>query len=129
MEEATGPRPCILVVDDDPTMRLVFGRSLAAAGFDVVEAADGLEALELYKRHQGIAVVVLDLVMPRLDGYGTFRELRRLDPRLPVLVVSGLAAEEALASFHDRSHLSFLKKPISPRVLVRHVGELVDSAT
>lgn len=129
MDEATRPRGLILVVDDDPTMRFVFHRTLAAAGFEVVEAGDGLEALELFRRHRRLAAVVLDLMMPRLDGYQTFRELRRLDPRLPVLVVSGLALEEALAPFPDRKYLSFLKKPIKPRLLVHQVGELIEAAS
>ena len=121
-----GPR--VLVVDDDPTMRLIFGRTLALAGYDVTEAVDGLEAVEIFERNEGeFDAVLLDLVMPRLDGFKTYRRLRRKKPGIPVLVVSGVAAEEAMAQLGDRSYLAFLKKPIIPRFLVHQLAELLAS--
>lgn len=118
----------VLVVDDDPTMRLIFGKTLALAGYEVTEAVDGLEALEIFDRRWGIFdAVVLDLVMPRLDGYKTFRRLRRRRPDLPVLIVTGVSAEEAMDELGERRHLSFLKKPINPRFLVHQLAELLGS--
>lgn len=116
----------MLVVDDDPTMRLIFRRTLALAGYDVTEAVDGLEALEVFDRHGGdFDAVLLDLVMPRMDGFETFRRLRRRKPGLPVLVVTGVAAEDAMAQLGERGYLSFLRKPIVPRFLVHQLAELL----
>lgn len=119
----------ILVVDDDPTMRLIFSKTLAMAGFDVTEAEDGWQALEIYQqqlqRGDGFDAVLLDLVMPRLSGFETFRELRRHEPQLPVLIVSGVTPEEAMRTLDDRRFLSYLKKPIKPSFLVQQLSELI----
>lgn len=115
-----------MVVDDDPTMRLIFGRTLALAGYETTEAADGLEALEIFDQRGGaFDAVVLDLVMPRLDGFETFRRLRRDKPGIPVLIVTGVSPEEALEQLGDRRHLAFLKKPIVPHVLIHQLAELL----
>lgn len=120
----------ILVVDDDPTMRLIFTKTLAMAGFEVIEAEDGWQALEIYREHLqdgygGFDAVLLDLVMPRLSGFETFRELRRHEPQLPVLIVSGVTPEEAMKTLNDRRFLSYLKKPIKPSFLIQQLSELI----
>ncbi|MCP4659242.1 MAG: response regulator [bacterium] len=119
----------ILVVEDDPMTRLIFKTALSTAGFDVCEAEDGMQALELF-REQGddILGVVLDLVLPRLDGFETFHELRRLRPGLPVLVASGLDPVGVLSLFRDRRYLSYLRKTIAPEKLIHWMRELTDAA-
>ena len=128
MSEARKHSGKILVVDDDPIVRLISGAALKQAGFDLVEAADGLEALEAYRRQpREIAAVLLDLMMPRMDGYEAFRELRRLAPRLPVLIVTSVPTAR-LVPFHGKELVSYLKKPIRPEVLIHQVVELLAAA-
>jgi CheY-like chemotaxis protein len=88
---ASPTRSRVLVVDDEPSMRLVFGRSLRSAGFDVVEADGGREGLQKLRDDPSIRLVLLDLNMPGMDGW-RFREEQRADPQLrdiPTVVLTG----------------------------------------
>ena len=77
----------ILVADDDANTRLLFETVLKRAGYSVILARDGVEALEaMDKEHIDLAVV--DIMMPRMDGYELTRELREFNPSLPILMVS-----------------------------------------
>jgi signal transduction histidine kinase len=80
----------ILVVDDEPAVSQV-ARSMAEHfGFSVLEARDGLEAVELFRRHHGeLAMVLMDLIMPGMDGQEAFREMRKIDSTVPVVLSSG----------------------------------------
>lgn len=119
----------ILVVDDDVTMRLIFRKTLQWAGYDVTEAEDGAQALEVFRRRpEQFDAMVLDLVMPKLNGYETLRRIRLLSPGFPVLVVSGVPPSEAFRSLADRRRLSYLVKPIDPEILVHQLGELLASS-
>jgi CheY-like chemotaxis protein len=80
----------VLLVDDEPMVRRMLRRVLERMGLNVVEARDGIEALEVYAEHQSaISVVLLDWDMPRKDGSETLRELRELACTAPILVLSG----------------------------------------
>jgi two-component system, cell cycle sensor histidine kinase and response regulator CckA len=81
--------PTILVADDDAQIRAVLGRFLTRDGFNVLLAADGREALELFARTPGIAVAVIDLVMPNREGIETIQEIRRQCPRVKIVAMSG----------------------------------------
>jgi len=119
----------VLVVEDEPVTRLVLCKILEEAGFSVVEAEDGLEALERFRTDgDGILAVVLDVVMPRLGGEKTLSELRRLQPRLPIMVVSGLEAREVERRFPDCGSLCFLRKPVVPARLVQTLKDLLAAA-
>ena len=86
---ATGParvKATVLVVEDDPRTREVVGAFLAAQGYDVVEAQDGVEALERFRGH-AVDVVLLDLMLPKLDGWAVLAALRRTSA-VPVVVIT-----------------------------------------
>lgn len=117
----------ILVVDDEPVSRLVVRKILERAGFSVVEAESGQEALERF-RNESFDAVVLDYMMPGLTGVETFRELRRVRRSVPVLLVSGLHAPEILPKFGGAALLSYLAKPVPPPILVQLVEELLEAA-
>lgn len=126
-ESAHGAGGCsILVVEDEPVTRFVLCKILERAGFNVCEAEDGLAAIERFRaEREGIGAVVLDIVMPRLGGEKTLSELRRLQPLLPAVVVSGLEAREVERRFHDCGRLSYLRKPVEPQHLVQTLRELL----
>ena len=102
----------LLLVDDEVTVRDVVKEMLEQLGFSVLTAADGREALDLYReRGQEISVVVLDMTMPRMNGEETFRELRRLDPGLPVILSSGYTEEDVVSRFAGKGLNGFIQKP------------------
>ncbi|MFO0750481.1 MAG: response regulator [Myxococcota bacterium] len=112
----------ILLVDDDDSVRMVAKRMLTELGCTVSTAVDGLEAVEFFTTHRrDIDLVILDMQMPNLDGRGTFRELRKIDPRVRVLLVSGYAAKEEAERCLAEGALDFLPKPFKLEDLSRAI--------
>lgn len=116
----------ILLVDDEAIIRNLGKAILGRYGYQVLLAADGLDALEVYRRHRGqIDLVVLDLTMPRLSGRDAFHRLRELNPAVRILFASGYSAEHVASS--DGDHLQdFVSKPYRPDELARAVREILD---
>ena len=94
MAEQAGAKK-VLVVDDDQDMRAAVAEFLNMQGFEVVEASNGLEALLQVKRLRPYGVV-LDIMMPRLGGLQALQHIRAFDPRIRVVVVSGVADADLL---------------------------------
>lgn len=117
------------MVDDEDSMRTLFCRSLESAGFDVVAAHDGLEALEMLRQDPQIRVVLLDLNMPRMDGRAFCREQRR-DPRLkdvPTVVITGGPLVDVLDS--DVRAVEYLLKPVGRDHLISVVSDYCEPLT
>ena len=90
-----GGTETILLVDDEAIIRNLGRTILQRYGYRVLLAEDGLEALQVYRQHgEPIDLVILDLVMPRLSGHDTLRQLQQLDPDVRVLFSSGYSAEQ-----------------------------------
>jgi CheY-like chemotaxis protein len=116
----------ILVVDDEEAVRKVTSKILMKAGYDVVTAEHGEQALErLGQLGQGYRAIILDVTMPRLDGRQTLRELRRRGISLPVIMVSGFAEEQAPTS-EGRAETTFLAKPFRAQALLDHLSQVLD---
>jgi hemerythrin-like metal-binding protein/PAS domain S-box-containing protein len=114
----------VLVVDDEDALRAMAGGILCRLGFNVLEARDGLEALQAFEAHRDqIRLVLLDLVMPKMDGEAAFRELRRAGARMPIILSSGYGPEEALQRFSGKGLAGFLQKPYRLQALVDLVRE------
>jgi PAS domain S-box-containing protein len=112
----------VLVVDDDERVRLIAVRMLEALGFQVVEAADGQEALERFRSNpDGFCLVLLDLTMPRLNGEEAFRELRKLRPDQRVILMTGFSATEVINRFAGKGLAGFLQKPFHMAALMGQV--------
>lgn len=112
----------VLVVDDDQSVREMFGRSLRLAGFDVVIAAGGEEGLQILRDDPTISLVLLDLNMPNVNGR-EFREIQRRDPRLagiPTIILTGSALPEVVHD--DLLATSYLFKPVGREELVSVVS-------
>lgn len=111
----------VLVVDDESAVRRFAARVLAVEGYAVVEASDGVEALELIK-HGGLSieVVVSDIVMPRLNGVELIQALSVSHPHLPVILMSGFASE-GLAEIGIAAPCSIIRKPFPSERLLEEV--------
>ena len=101
----------ILVVDDDASVRATIGHALAALGYAVREAADGRSALEAV-REEALTLVILDYVMPGMDGAEVARQIGALDPDLPIIFSTGHAALRALRAAAGED-VSVLEKPFT----------------
>jgi PAS domain S-box-containing protein len=122
-------RGALLVVDDEEQVRTFARRVLEGAGFSVLVAADGHEALAiLTARRPGIQALVLDLTMPRMDGLDVLRQMAQRGIRLPVLLMSGYSEQEASSRVAGLGVRGFMQKPFRPVDLLGRVNELLRSA-
>jgi two-component system chemotaxis response regulator CheY len=122
--------PSVLIVDDDPSIRKLVATTLEdVAGFELVEAADGDEALEL-ARDEAPAIVLLDIDMPGIDGFEACRRLRAQPQTADATVVMLTAAadEEAERAAEEAGADLFITKPFSPLELLRLVDDLGQGA-
>jgi PAS domain S-box-containing protein len=118
---------CVLLAEDDEQIRTIAERALQKAGFVVRTAADGEEALNLFRScPDDWSVVLLDVVMPRLSGTAVLSKLRGLRPEVPVVLTTGYSFEELDPDEPLDAATVLFAKPYSPRALVRKVQELVD---
>ncbi|MBQ5430169.1 MAG: response regulator transcription factor [Lachnospiraceae bacterium] len=114
----------ILIVDDEERMRKLVGDYLKRDGFQVLEAGDGEEALYIYEDQPDIALIILDVMMPRMDGYETLKNLRKFST-VPVIMLTAKSEEEdALLGFQAGAD-EFVTKPFSPKVLVARVKAII----
>lgn len=111
----------VLVVDDDEVVRSLTRQMLEEAGFSVIVAADGREAVDEFTTSSGLVdLVLLDMTMPRMDGETTFKHLREIRADVPVIVSSGYSEHEAMKRFPEPRPAGFLQKPY-------RLGELVEA--
>ncbi len=115
----------ILLVEDEEGLRALNARGLSSRGYTVLEAGNGVEAIEVLDKHGHVDLVVSDVVMPEMDGPTLLKELRRRDPNVKIIFVSGYA-EEAFAKnlpadSQGREQYSFLAKPFTLKQLVAEV--------
>jgi PAS domain S-box-containing protein len=102
----------VLLVDDEETVLGIGAEMLKALGFEVIVAQDGRQGLDIYRANrQRIVCVILDLTMPHLDGEQTFRELRRLQPDVKVIMSSGYNEHEVTQRFIGKGLAGFIQKP------------------
>jgi CheY-like chemotaxis protein len=117
----------VLLVDDEEGIRDFGSQILSNLGFDVLTAADGLEALELFCEHKWeIRCVILDLAMPRMGGEDTFRELLQIDPDVKVIMSSGYNKFEVMSSFNSKGLAGFIQKPYQIEKLKEELRKALD---
>ncbi|MGZ3408876.1 MAG: cell cycle histidine kinase CckA [Xanthobacteraceae bacterium] len=118
----------ILLVEDEEGLRGLNARGLTSRGYNVLEAGNGIEAIEILEEREGkIDLVVSDVVMPEMDGPTLFKELRKRNPELKVIFVSGYAEEAFSKSLPEGGQFTFLAKPFTLKQLVATVKETIDS--
>jgi len=115
----------VLVVDDEETIREVATMMLEDIGFSVLTAENGLDALAVYGSHQQeITGVLMDMTMPKMDGKECFRELRRINADVKVILSSGYNEQDATSRFVGQGLSGFIQKPYSPEALLAIVKEV-----
>jgi two-component system KDP operon response regulator KdpE len=110
----------ILVVDDDPPIRLLLRTSLTAQGYQVIEAEDGPSAMEELRR-DAINIIVLDLGLPRLDGFEIIKQLREAGSAIPIVVLSARADEAGKVKALDMGADDYVTKPFGIEELLARV--------
>ncbi|MGB6469162.1 MAG: response regulator, partial [Xanthobacteraceae bacterium] len=114
----------ILLVEDEEGLRQLNARGLSSRGYTVLEAANGVEAIEILEKHGGkVDLVVSDVVMPEMDGPTLLRELRSRDPSLKIIFVSGYAEDAFQKHLPADGQFAFLAKPFTLKQLVNEVKE------
>jgi two-component system cell cycle sensor histidine kinase/response regulator CckA len=126
---ATGGGETILLVDDEEALRSAARRALVRAGYRVIPAVDGPDALRVYMENTGtpIALVVTDVVMPGLGGRELVGRLKIMSPELRVLFVSGYTEEGVRKQGVLQPGTAFLEKPFTPEKLLRKIREILDA--
>jgi len=118
----------ILIVDDAATVRMYYRSILETAGYMVIEAVNGIEALEKVVQEE-FDLYIVDINMPKLDGYGFMSELRRMDlPQVPAIMVSTEAASNDRMRAYSAGANFYLVKPVKPAELLTNCRLLLGEA-
>jgi len=125
-EVPPGKGETVLLVEDDPAVRKIYGATLRQLGYKTLCGCDGNEALEIAVRHPEIRVVITDLVMPRMNGADLAEELRQIRPDAKVVLISGYVSHPAETPAALPPRNAFLPKPLSRDILARKLRELLE---
>ena len=126
--ETPGSGETILVVDDEPAVRDISKVTLESHGYQVLLASDGTEAIALYTRNRdNIAVVVLDMMMPFMDGVRTIRALRKIKPSVKIIVASGHDQTGVLGERNGLTVEAYLLKPYTAEKMLKTLASVLAS--
>ena len=117
-------RQKILVVDDENRMRKLVKDFLQRENFEVLEAGDGSEALDVFFAHQDIALMILDVMMPKMDGWQVCREIRSYS-KVPIIMLTARSDEKDELQGFDLGVDEYISKPFSPKILVARVNAIL----
>ncbi len=127
-EEVQGGQETILLIEDEETIREVGRQMLSSLGYRVLTAGDGQQGIALYAaRHSEIDLILLDVVMPRLNGPETFQQLRRINPQAKILLITGYSPEQVAAELLAQGALGIVQKPYERKELARAVRQALGS--
>ena len=114
----------ILVVDDESRMRKLVRDFLVKQNFDVLEAGDGEEAVDIFFREKDIALIILDVMMPKMDGWQVCREIRAYS-KVPIIMLTAKCDERDELQGFDLGVDEYITKPFSPKILVARVEAIL----
>ena len=117
----------ILVVDDESRMRKLIRDFLEREGYQILEAADGVEALDIFYAEKNIDLILLDVMMPRMDGWQVCKEVREYS-KVPIMMLTARAEEQNELKGFELGVDEYVTKPFSPKILVARVGALLKRA-
>ena len=110
----------ILVVDDEQRMRKLVRDFLVKKNFDVMEAGDGEEAVDIFYENKDIALIILDVMMPKMDGWQVCREIRKYS-QVPIIMLTAKSDEKDELQGFELGVDEYISKPFSPKILVARV--------
>ncbi len=114
----------ILVVDDESRMRKLVKDFLTRAGYQVLEAADGEEAVDVFFSTKGIDLLVLDVMMPKMDGWEVVKEIRKVS-KVPIIMLTAKDQEQDELQGFELGVDEYISKPFSPKILVARIGAIL----
>ena len=119
----------ILVVDDEDRMRKLIKDFLTNKGYHILEAEDGEKALEIYQQNQSkIMLILLDVMMPKLDGWSVLRQIRQSNKELPIIMLTARGEEQDELFGFELGVDEYISKPFSPKILVARVEAILKRA-
>ena len=114
----------IMVVDDESRMRKLVRDFLVREGYKVIEAADGEEAVDLFYENRDVALIILDVMMPKMDGWQTCREIRE-ESKVPIIMLTVKGDEQDELKGFELGVDEYISKPFSPKILVARVEAIL----
>ena len=114
----------ILVVDDESRMRKLVRDFLEREGYAVLEAGDGMEAMDIFYEEKDIALIILDVMMPHMDGWQTCREIRK-ESKVPIIMLTARSEERDELQGFELGVDEYISKPFSPKILVARVEAIL----
>ena len=124
MEACSMEKLKILVVDDESRMRKLVRDFLVKQDFDVLEAGDGEEAVDIFFKEKDIALIILDVMMPKMDGWQVCREIRNYS-KVPIIMLTAKGDERDELQGFDLGVDEYITKPFSPKILVARVEAIL----
>ena len=118
----------ILIVDDESRMRKLLKDFLEREGYSVLEASDGLEAIDIFYEDKDVALIILDVMMPRMDGWEVCREVRK-NSNVPIMMLTARSEERDELRGFELGVDEYIAKPFSPKILVARVNALIKRVT
>ena len=117
----------ILVVEDEPPHRMLLKSVFEKAGYKVLTAKDGIEAIDTYRHQAGtVDLVVCDMALPSLGGWTVYLSLKEIDPDVKMILTSGYLDEQVKSSFVEGGVKDFIAKPYVAETLLRSVREALE---
>ena len=115
----------ILIVDDEERMRKLLKDFLSVSGYEILEAENGQVALDVFKQDEKIVLIILDVMMPVLDGWSTLREIRKIS-KVPVIMLTARGEEQDELFGFELGVDEYISKPFSPKILVARVEAIIN---
>ncbi len=113
-------------MDDEESLRELVSEILSSSGYEILTCKDGLEAVELYRRKwEDISLVVLDMMMPEMNGKDAFLEMKAINGNITALLISGHRIECEVQSLLDAGIKGFIPKPFNPETLLKTVKNVL----
>ncbi len=127
VETVTGEES-ILIVEDEESLRILLAERLMDSGYTVLQAGDGLEAIEIFEQNEkSLSAVILDIGLPKLGGYETFLRMRNRNPDIPIIIASGYNDPDAKLAIETAGARLFVQKPYKFSHILKVVGEVIKS--
>jgi CheY-like chemotaxis protein len=120
--------PTVLVVDDNEDLLETFSLILKKHGFRVITAGDGLAAIDLYQRYN-FDIILMDIVMPEMDGIEAFRKIREMDPEAVIILMTAYSEDESIQIVKSEGVHRVIRKPIKIEQLIDMIKEATEEGS